>query len=294
MAEPCRRPTRRSVSSHSSGSFPSPDLQHTKPLTGWRCRTCNRPLHTDGNTIGECLLICISTHQTKSKWTRMQEDLPCPVLIPSQIQDRTLLFDDIWFDFQELKDINEAHRQHINCTSKDRGALKTQAPLPWLLYRRRDGKSGQTRNQENYNQIWESCLGENDGLGLPIRFLTIKKSDLAENARRSRLSNDDTRSENLFSPSKTPSSSSSVCESPVFGQVDLLNPFCPEDLAAVSTDLEHTPAWEDSCQRIPTSEWRVTSSLPFQKSRTCEKAGPGMRSDSVMGLWEDEAIADIG
>lgn len=219
MESPPRWSSRQADSYTNPFLFSSTGADCSPPVTYFPrhfCRACHRPIHVSGDIIGECLVICISTHQTKSKWTSMLQELPEPVLIPARVNDYTVLFDDLWFDFQELKDMNENQRQRLSSKMKDRGALKLQAPLPWLLYKQRDGQSGQTRNQENYNQMWETCIKDGHQSGLPVRFLTVKKSELAENAGRSRLSNNNSRSWNLFTPIRTSSWSSSDCESPSY------------------------------------------------------------------------------
>lgn len=180
------------------------------------------------------MILCISTGQTRSKWQHMIEDLTEPTLIPIHIQERASKFDNVWFDFVELKDRNEYRRKHVSLVTKEHGALKAQAPLPWLLYKLPDGTSGQTRNQENFDKMWGKCVSSEEGLGPPIRFLTVQKSSLAEQARRSRLSNDETRYENLFSPVGSPSKLSLASELPISG-------YSFPELAIGSKDMGYSP-----------------------------------------------------
>ena len=72
------------------------------------------------------------------------------VPIPVDIRRQADLLDAIFFWFAHYKAQNEEHRDFLWSVTRQKGVLKTEAPLPWLHWRGCHDDHGQTRNQQNW------------------------------------------------------------------------------------------------------------------------------------------------
>lgn len=80
------------------------------------------------------------------------------VPIPVDIRRQADLLDAIFFWFAHYKAQNEEHRDFLWSVTRQKGVLKTEAPLPWLHWRGCHDDHGQTRNQQNWDKMWYKFL----------------------------------------------------------------------------------------------------------------------------------------
>ncbi|KPI36595.1 uncharacterized protein AB675_4422 [Cyphellophora attinorum] len=63
--------------------------------------------------------------------------------------------DYIWDEFDSLMSEVELKRANVASAGHGKGALKSEAPIPWLSWTTSSGKNGQTRNRNNFCKIWK-------------------------------------------------------------------------------------------------------------------------------------------
>lgn len=100
--------------------------------------------------------------------------------MPTTIREQAALFDQIWFWFLDMKHENDEVRKGLAAAQRSKGSLKAKAPLLWLQWRRWDGLSGQTRNQENFEKLWKGFVvaeGQ-EGRQMPVAWLTLRGYEL--------------------------------------------------------------------------------------------------------------------
>ena len=104
--------------------------------------------------------------------------------MPTTIRDQAILFDQIWFWFVEMKHENASSRDNVVANLAEKGALRIAAPLLWLQGKRCDGSKCQTRNQENYENVWKSLTHTTlpNGSRIPVAWLTIRALPTPQNS----------------------------------------------------------------------------------------------------------------
>lgn len=149
------------------------------------CRNCGTPhVIIPGEYSLDCNYIAIRSHRDRgaSKCVNHCRSSVETRRFPSNMKERTILFDEIFFWFHNQKAENDCVRESVAARYRQKGVLKTKAPLPWLQWKRFDGAHGQTRNQENWDRIWSSfdhCVLDS-GEVQPIAWLTINPNTREE------------------------------------------------------------------------------------------------------------------
>jgi hypothetical protein len=81
--------------------------------------------------------------------------------------------DYIWDEFDSLMSEVELKRANVASARHGKGALKSEAPIPWLSWTTSSGRHGQTRNRENFCKIWQVNVEGLLKMGIPCRVSSV-------------------------------------------------------------------------------------------------------------------------
>lgn len=105
-----------------------------------------------------------------------------PAFTPATIE----LSSQIWEEFESVKIENEYSRDQVLAQSPSRkGDLRTRAPIPWLRWMSPTGREGQTRKQENFEQIWQKITRDRKPMWVTCTFLTTDVDGCEQRSRAS-------------------------------------------------------------------------------------------------------------
>lgn len=147
-----------------------------------QCRNCGCYHRTrTGMYSSDCILLSYRSHKN-NKQKHQQSFTESDLIVypmPQGIREQARLFDNLWFNFVDVKHEVDDQRELLASRCRQKGSLKVKAPLLWLHWRRWDGAQGQTRNQENWEQLWKTFVSRTceDEAGnhwrQPVAWLTI-------------------------------------------------------------------------------------------------------------------------
>lgn len=151
-------------------------LHHVQP----KCINCGQTHHiVSGSFSSNCSMIGCRTSRSRGAqsleiYSNTGDVVTIPM--PTTIREQAVLFDQIWFWFVEMKSENAESREQVVAQSPDKGALRATVPLLWLQGKRCDGSKCQTRNQENWENVWKSLTHTAlpDGSQVPVAWLTLR------------------------------------------------------------------------------------------------------------------------
>jgi hypothetical protein len=118
-----------------------------------------------GKWSSDCLII--SVHR-RGVVQQVKLSQPITTLLPQSPSERAAIGANIWRAFEAMKERNESERDLAIQTRRGK-PLREVAPIPWLRWRTKSGKSGQFRSKQNFETWWSSNVvanGEDPGTGV--------------------------------------------------------------------------------------------------------------------------------
>ena len=134
-------------------------LIHSQTAEGYFCR---------------CFFITIRCRRSPVSATWQTPDARAVYTIPVPVspEERAALRDRIWKTFQQISSRNDDERKAILAREKSKGCMRTHAPLLWLGWDAGRGLRGQTRNEKNFNRLWERFV-DGHGYNVPKHRLIV-------------------------------------------------------------------------------------------------------------------------
>ena len=147
-------------------------FRHNQVYCPEQCSNCySYHPHVPGNNPRHCFFITIRRSG--------RAPVPCTtstsdsLALSSSMSGRSTLRDIIWNEFESIKVENAYSRdQMLSKRPSRKGGLRTEAPIPWLRWKSPSGEEGQTRKQENFQQVWDKVLGGCRGMWLTCTFFS--------------------------------------------------------------------------------------------------------------------------
>ena len=103
-------------------------------------------------------MICIRSRKAPDKEWEQHCPPPDHHLVSKDIRDQAILFDKMWFWFHGKRAEVDQRRDVLAAAKTHKGFLRMKAPVLWLGWQSWDGRQGQTRNQEHWDNIWQSFV----------------------------------------------------------------------------------------------------------------------------------------
>jgi hypothetical protein len=143
-----------------------------------QCANCHRyhPVGPD-NTSPHCFFITLRrSGRPPMPYTPASSSYTI-LLAPSK-SAKLALRNHIWDEFDSVKVENEyTRKQMLSHRPSRKGDLRNEPPIPWLRWQSPRCEEGQTRKQENFEQIWERVTASARGMWVTCMFLTATCED---------------------------------------------------------------------------------------------------------------------
>ena len=131
------------------------------------CRNC-AAIHEPAKNMWyrDCLVVSI---RIKRRLHGFDKGVgPSVLTLPPSRKKRAAIGTQIWEAFERMKQANEEEREVVK-----QGKKRDVAPIPWLRFTGKDGRSHQTRNEQNYKSWWMDNVVTGVGTQLPLTHLTV-------------------------------------------------------------------------------------------------------------------------
>jgi hypothetical protein len=136
------------------------------------CMNCgNTHPQASGRWSSDCLMIYV---HTRGEVQRAQLSPQISIMMPQSPSDRAAIGAKSWAAFEVVKAKNASEREFAIRMKQGR-PLRDVAPLPWLRWKAKEGRSGQFRSKQNFDAWWTRYVqGSGESAGIEMAWLTVQ------------------------------------------------------------------------------------------------------------------------